>query len=146
MDNSRWKNFRKVTGRLTWRLATPNDLPAIRRLRNVTERFLKQPQRNPQLFSLPVLLSLVAENEHGRIVDLVYVEAHVEVVKVACSAVGLEESFALDEDLSAWLRSIGFRTALVTTNHRLKPRMADELKAAGFKCMDALFSHWKRRI
>jgi hypothetical protein len=141
-----WKDYRKTTGKLTWRLAVPDDLPAIRRLRNVTERFLQQPQRNPQLFGLPVLLTLVAVNERGTIVDLVYIEAQVEVVKMACTAVGFEESMALDEDLSKWLRECGFRTALVTTNQRMKPKMSEGLAAAGFKCMDAVLSYWKRRL
>lgn len=141
-----WKGYKRVTGELSWRLATPDDLPAIRRLRNVAERFLNKPQRNPGLFERPVLLALVAENSRGKIVDLVYVEAQVEIVKMALTAVGFQESIALEEDLAPWLRGLGFKTAIVTTNQTLKGKMEQRLKSAGFMCMDALLSCWKRRI
>ena len=75
-----WRGFSKCTGRLTWRLATADDLGSINRLKNVSERFLGQPQRNPSLFRMPVLLALVAENEQGKIVDCIYLEAQVELV------------------------------------------------------------------
>ena len=64
-----WKDYRKVTGSLRWRLATPDDLPRIRRIKNVSERFLNQKQKNLPLFDPPVLLTLVAENAQGRIMD-----------------------------------------------------------------------------
>jgi len=146
VEVSPWKDYRKVTGRLTWRLAVPNDLPRIRRLKNITERFLQQKQRNPNLFSVPVLLTLVAENSRGRVVDLLYVEAQVEIVKMACTEAGFTESIGLEDDLRSWLRSLGFRTALVTTNPRLKDRMAGGLISAGFRCVDELLSYWVQRI
>ena len=141
-----WKDYRKTTGTLTWRLATPDDLPAIRRLRNISEWFLKQPQRNPTLFDLPILLTIVAENQRGQIVDALYVEAQIELVKMACTAKGFEESAGLEEDLSRWLKDIGFKTVHLTTPLNLKEKMRAIAEKLGFKCQDDLFSYWKRRL
>ena len=139
-----WRGWSRCTGKLLWRAAEPQDLPAIRRLQNVAERFMHHPQRRPSLFDLPVLLALVAENEHGKIVDCLYIEAQVEVVKMSCSATGLEESDKLQDDLAPWLRSLGFRTALATTPPELKEQMTPGLLRSGFRCLDKAFSYWGR--
>ena len=141
-----WKDYRKTTGSLTWRLAVPDDLPRIRRLRNISERFLGMPQRDTRLFSMPVLLTLVAENERGKIVDCIYMEAQVEVVKIGCDAGAFEESGALNEDLGRWLRSIGIRTVLVTTTERTEKRMTSFLHKLCFHRAEAMFRYWKRHL
>jgi hypothetical protein len=141
-----WRNFRKCTGELTWRPATPDDLPAIRRLRNVTERFLGRQQKDPSLFAPPVILALVAENKTGKIIDLIYAEVQVEIVKMSCTRQGYKESFALADDLSAFLRKRGFKKVLVATSQRLKDTMAAGLEWAGFHCADGILSYWTRRI
>ena len=141
-----WKDYRRCTGSLTWRLATPDDLPRIRRLRNISERFLGMPQRDIPLFSMPVLLTLVAENERGKIVDCLYLETQVEVVKIGCDAGAFEESAGLEADISKWLRSIGIKTVLVTTTERTEKRMASFLHRLCFHRVEAMFRYWKRRL
>lgn len=141
-----WKGYRKCTGKLTWRLATPDDLPRIRRLRNISERFLHQRQSQIGLFSPPVLLTLVAENEHGRIVDALYVQSIVEISKIACTEAGLEETAGLEEDLYAWLRGIGFKKAIINTNHGLREHMKPVLEKLGFRCADDTFARWTRHL
>jgi hypothetical protein len=141
-----WRGYSKCTGRLTWRLATPVDLPAIRRLRTISERFLGQPQRNAPLFSMPVLLTLVAENERGKIVDCVFLEAQVEIAKMACTAESLTELGGLEEDLSKWLRTIGIRTVLATTLAGPKGKMARALDGLGFKCCERVWTYWRRLL
>ena len=141
-----WRGFSKCTGRLTWRLATADDLGSINRLKNVSERFLGQPQRNPSLFRMPVLLALVAENERGKIVDALYLEAQVELVKLACTAESLTELAGLEEDLSKWLRSIGIRTVLATTLAGPKGKMSSTLHRLGFKACEGVFSYFKRLL
>ena len=141
-----WKNWTKCTGKLTWRLAQPVDLPAIRRLRNVSERFMGMPQRDMPLFNMPVLLTLVAENERGKIVDCLYLEAQVELVKMACTAESLTELAGLKEDLSVWLRSIGIRTVLATTLAGPKDRMAKALDGLGFKSCEGVWHYFKRHL
>ena len=139
-----WRDWSKCTGKLTWRLVTADDLPAIGRLKNVSERFLGQPQRNPSLFRMPVLLALVAENERGKIVDALYLEAQVELVKLACTAESLTELAGLEEDLSKWLRSIGIRTVLATTLAGPKSKMSNALHELGFKACEGAWSYFKR--
>ena len=141
-----WRGWTKRTGKLTWRLATPVDLPAIRRLRNVSERFFGQPQRDPSLFAMPVLLTFVAENERGKIVDCVYVEAQCELVKMACSPESLTELAGLEEDLSKWLRSIGIRAVLATTVAHPKNTMANALHTLRFKSCEGIWTYWKRLL
>ena len=139
-----WRGFSKCTGRLTWRLATADDLGSINRLKNVSERFLGQPQRNPSLFRMPVLLALVAENEQGKIVDCIYLEAQVELVKLACTADSLTELAGLEEDLSKWLRSIGIRTVLATTLVGPKSKISNALHEHGFKACEGIWAYFKR--
>ena len=98
------------------------------------------------LFELPVLLALVAEDERGRIVDALVIEAQVEVIKLACTKDAFEESEGLQQDLAPWLRSLGFRTALATTPPKLKEQMSPGLIRSGFHCLDEAFSYWKRWI
>lgn len=141
-----WKDYRKTTGALTWRLAVPDDLLAIRRLRNASERFLNQRQRKIPLFSSPVLLTLVAEDETGRIVDALFVESQVEIIKIGCSQAGFDETAGLEPDLCAWLRGIGFKRANIRMVHSLKEKMASLLGGLGFSCGDKEFSHWTRNL
>jgi hypothetical protein len=95
---------------------------------------------------MPVLLTLVAENERGKIVDCLYLEAQVELVKMACSPESLAELAGLEEDLSRWLRSIGIRTVLATTLAGPKDKMAKALENLGFKCCDRVWSYFKRHL
>lgn len=103
-------------------------------------------QRNPSLFRMPVLLTLVAENERGKIVDALYLEAQVELVKLACTAESLTELAGLEEDLSKWLRSIGIRTVLATTLVGPKDKMSSALEALGFKACGGVWAYFKRHL
>ena len=141
-----WKDYRRCTGSLTWRLATPNDLPRIRRLRNISQRFLGMPQRDIPLFSMPVLLTLVAENERGKIVDCLYLETQIEVVKIGCNAGAFEETGGLEEDMARWLRRIGIKTVLVTTTEKTENRMEAFLHKLHFYRAEAMFRYWKRHL
>lgn len=128
-----WHRYSRKTGKLTWRLARGSDYAAIRRLRNISERFLKHPQRGLSPFKAPVLLTLVAENEKGKVVDALMVEAQVELIKTACTAAGFEESAGLADDLSNWLRSLGYKRVIAAAPPKLADRMADFLMRLGFR-------------
>jgi len=141
-----WRIYRKRTGELTWRLATPDDIPAIRRLRNATERLLHTPQGANSVFSLPVLLALVAEDDNGKVVDVIQVEAQLEIIKQSCNSVGFHEAAGLKDDLAAWARALGFKTARITLQTRFRETMKAVLYAAGFRCEDGDRSFWKIRI
>lgn len=145
MDASFWKDYRRTTGELTWRLATLEDQPAIDRIKEVSERLLKEKQKSPALFDRPVLLALVAEDAEGNVVEVLYLEAQVEVVKMSCSQTGLIETAGLESYLYAWLQGMGFKTATIRTRKSLKDKMSVALTFLGFTCDDK-FSHWTRDL
>ena len=141
-----WDEYRKTTGELTWRLATTEDQPAIDRIRETSERLLNEAQKNPDLFAVPIMLVLVAENPIGEIVDALYVEAQVEVVKIGCATESFIETLDLQSDIHAWLRGLGIKTAIVRTRLSLKEKMRYVLSFLGFECQDDEFSYWKRDL
>ena len=112
----------------------------------MSERLLRETQKSPALFDRPVLLALVAEDVDGTVVDCLYVEAQVEVVKVGCTVAGLEETAGLESDLYAWLRGMGFKTATIRTRKSLKEKMRTVLEHLGFHCEDEEFSRWTRHL
>jgi hypothetical protein len=142
--NEFWRGWSAHTGSLRWRLAVANDLLAIRKLIIATQRLTGERQRFPRLFSMPTLLTLVAEDETGKIAECLYVEAQCEIVRMGCNPRSQEESAQLEPDLVQWLRSIGIRTVLATTLPEHKETMAAGLEASGFKCLDQIFSLWRR--
>ena len=144
--NAFWDSYRKNTGTLTWRLARPEDRDAIERVARITERFLDIPQRRPNLFDKPVLLALVAENEQGRIVDVLYLEAHVELKKVGITRAGFEESAEIARDLAEWLKERGFRSVWANNLPRLKKAMQGVFTRLGFESLDGVLSVWRRRL
>jgi hypothetical protein len=75
--------YRKAENGVTCHLGTLEDLPAIYDLWECRERILG-PQDKPMLFARPVVLTLVAEDESGKIVDAVYFEATIDVTKIGC--------------------------------------------------------------
>jgi hypothetical protein len=140
-----WTNYRRRVGDLTWRLATIDDIPDILRLWRVTERLLGK-QDKPMLFAPPVLLTMVAENDQGEIVDAFYCEAVIDVTKIGCSRSGFEGCEVLIEDLRQWARHRSFRLARIAIPTKLKNLMAATLKKFGFSCVDSGLSHWARRL
>lgn len=65
----------------TWRLARAEELPLIEDLWCVQESVIGK-QDKPDLFNIPVVLTLVAENEAGEIVEALYAEAVVEFTSI----------------------------------------------------------------
>jgi hypothetical protein len=91
-------------------------------------------------------LTLVAQDDTGRIVEALFVETQVEIVKIGCSEAGFTETAGLEADLYAWLRGIGFKRANIKMVRGLKDRMSALLGALGFSCGDEEFSHWTRNL
>jgi hypothetical protein len=146
MDANYWKDYRKTAGDLTWRLAAPEDQPAIDRIRETSERLLNEKQKAPNLFAAPVMLALVAEDAAGSVVDALYVEAQVEIVKMGLSSESFTATMDIEKDLYAWLRGIGIKRATVRTRSSLMEVMRPVLSFLGFECEDDDFSHWKRDL
>ena len=146
MDANYWDGYRRDTGKLVWRLAKPEDQPAIDRIKIASQMVLHEIQKSPDLFARPVLIALVAEDAEGKIVDCLYVEAQVEVVKMGCSEDSLTETAGLEADLYSWLYGLGFKTATIRTRKSLKEKMRVVLEYLGFRCEDDDFSHWTRDL
>jgi hypothetical protein len=146
MDANFWKDYRRATGNLTWRLATPGDQPAIDKIKEASERLLDEKQKSPDLFNRPVLLALVAEDAQGNLVEALYLETTVEVVKIGLSTTALVETAGLERDLYSWLRGMGFMTATIRTRKGLKEKMSAVLEFLGFRCEDEAFSRWTRDL
>lgn len=67
----------KASNGITWRLAVIEDMPRLTELwDNMDKRLGKQDR--PDLFAMPVVLTLVAEDEHGIIVSGLYGEAVID--------------------------------------------------------------------
>lgn len=146
MDANYWKNYRRTAGDLVWRLAIPEDQPAIDRIREASERLLNEKQKAPNLFAAPVMLALVAEDTTGNVVDALYLEAQAEVVKMGCSLESFTATMDIEKDLYVWLRGLGIRRATVRTRSSLREKMQPVLSFLGFTCEDDEFSHWTRDL
>jgi hypothetical protein len=139
-----WRDWTLNTGKYTWRLATSNDTFRIDDLRKRTELLTGEKQRDPNLFAMPVLLALVAQDKDGNVVDCLYVEVNAELVKMSCDPDSFKEVAKLEPDLITYLRSIGVKSVMATTLHRHKEKMTGGLMSLGFSCMDRIFSYWRR--
>ena len=146
MDATFWKDYRRTAGDLSWRLAVPEDQPAIDRIQEASERLLNEKQKAPNLFAAPVMLALVAEDATGNVVDALYAEAQVEIVKMGCSSESFTATMDIEKDLYRWLRGLGIKRATVRTRASLKERMRSILSFLGFECEDDDFSHWTRDL
>jgi len=146
MDATYWHGFERKTGKLTWRLAVPADQPAIDRLREASQRRLREIQKDVELFARPVVVAFVAENLFGDIVDCLYVEAQVEIVKIGLSEDSFMEVDGIAPELNEWLKGMGFKTATIRTRKSLTEMMSVVLEYLGFTCEDKAFSRWTRDL
>lgn len=141
-----WHDFKKCTGDLTWRIATPQDVFRIEELRKHTEKITGEPQLDPNLFAMPTLIALVGQDKEGKVVECVYIEAQVELIKMTCDPGSFKEIAMLEPEFSTYLRSLGIKWVLAKTLPRHSPKMGDGLKSMGFSCIDRVFSFWRRRL
>lgn len=134
-----WRNYRKTTGELTWRLAVPDDLPAIKRLQSRSARLLRAKQRRIDIFRFPVMLALVAEDKSGKIVDCLILEAQVEVSKVGCDTQSFMEASGLAQDLLNWLHQQSIRKVFLALSRPGTPQQEQMLEETGFRCTGVIF-------
>lgn len=132
------------TRNLLWRLARPEDATAIEALYQDMERRIGKQDR-PALLAPPVLIALVAEDEEGRIVGGLYIEAVAEITMVGLSRDVLEGAAELGPELAGFLESRKFRIARVTIPSRLGHVMRRALARVGFHSTKGL-THFARMI
>lgn len=92
------------------------------------------------------MLTLVAEDSSGKIVDALYCEAVLDVTKIGCSRGGFEGAEVVVEDLRAWAKRRSFRLARIAVPKVIASRMAKTLERFGFVDADSWFSHWVRKL
>lgn len=136
-----WQTWRHVDGAVTWRMAEKADRGALFKLRRAMEARLGK-QDNPDLFESPVMLCLVAEDEHGTIVDGIYIEAVAEVTKLSLSPHG----YSLTPILASFLAARKIRVGRVTIPRKLRRLMRPMLELMGLDCVDDQLSHFAYKI
>lgn len=111
---------------LTWRMAQPDDLPRLLELWAGMEKKLGR-QDKPNLFAMPVVITLVAEDEQGTIVGGVYGEAVIDFTGIGTDrrvAASVSELFI---ELGIHLRERTIRIVRVLVPRCLAAGMAKAL-------------------
>jgi galactitol-specific phosphotransferase system IIC component len=86
----------------------------------------------PDLFASPVVLTLVAEDQRGRVVDGVFFEAVIDCTKLSARPGGFRSLTGIAAELGAFFKSRSFRRTLAAMPPRISDKMEDGLKRAGF--------------
>lgn len=147
MDIEFWRNYSKTVDGLTWRAARIEDLPAIERLWEQKERvFRKKIDRPVYFFDAPTMITLVAEDEKGRIVAGAYAEVTVDVSMIGCSRKGFESMAGIAEDLAGWLKAARVRLATVVVPKIINHRLGSVLKLMGFESGENKAIYWRRHL
>jgi len=129
------KHWRHRSIDLTWRLATPADLPRLAELHKKTGKRLND-STLPDLLTPPVLLALVAEDEHGTIAYGAYVENVAHIRAIGAHRHGLASLLGLRRMFHAFLAGAGFRMAKVNFKRQLTGAVRKPLEDAGFVAED----------
>lgn len=127
-----WREWRQPSEGLTWRIAVPEDMPAIERIWRAKAMVLGVKAPLPDLFAPPVILTLVAEDERGRVVDGAFLEAVVDVTKIGARPGGFRSLAGIAEELACFVRSRKFRRVTAAMPRKVSDKMADGLERAGF--------------
>lgn len=133
MSDAAWMEWRREADGLTWRVALPEDKPAIERMWRVKERLLGVKYGLPDLFAPPVILTLIAENERGWIVDGVFFECVADVTKLSGNPRGFRSLTAIEHDLASFLALRGFRRVTAAMPRRVSEKMEGGLRDARFQ-------------
>lgn len=103
-------------------------------------------QERPDFFAFPVVLTLVAENSDGLIVDGLYVEFEAYIRKIGLSRQGMISAEALVPMLGSFLVSRKVRLGRVAVPKRLERIMAGSMKRMGLTDVTDKFSHWVMKL
>lgn len=140
-----WKTWSLDAKGLRWRIALPSDQPALTALLDDAESILGKQER-ANLFEFPVVLTLVAEDEEGRIIDGLYIEFEAFVRKLGLNRQGMQSAEALVPMLGGFLESRKIRLGRVAVPRRLARVMRESMARMKMYCDDSDFIHFVRRI
>lgn len=145
MTDQSWRDWTLTAEGLTWRIALPQDIPALTLLLDSAHMMVGSQER-PDFFAFPVVLTLVAENPDGIIVDGLYVEMEAYIRKIGLSRQGMISAEALVPMLGSFLVSRKIRLGRVAVPKRLARIMAGSMKRMGLTDVTDKFSHWVMRL
>ena len=109
---------------LTWRLAVMDDLPRLRELWAEMDEKLGEKQDKPDLFAMPVLLTLVAEDTSGKLIAAIYGEAVVDWAMIGTDRAAARSIDELWPQLTFFLFERTVRVTRVLVPMRLRRHMA----------------------
>jgi hypothetical protein len=128
-----WRDWRRESEGLSWRVALPSDLPAIERMWEAKARIIGVKHELPDLFASPVVLTLVAEDARGRIVDGAFFEAVIDVTKLGAKPGGFRSLTRIASELAGFFRSRTFRRVTAAMPEKVSEKMGAGLAQAGFR-------------
>lgn len=141
-----WRSWRVASNGLLWRVALPEDREAINAVCDDMERRTSQEANRVDPFASPVMLTLVAEDECGLIVDVVTVEALAHISKLSANRQGFASFPDLLPDVRAFLMAKGFTVATMSVPKRWEKLMAPTMIRMGFRSTCDRFAHWFRSV
>ncbi len=125
-----------------WRIALPGDMPAIERMWEAKRRILGIKNPLPDLFASPVVITVVAEDERGRIVDGAFFEAVIDCTKLGGRRGGFQSLATIADELAWFFKTRKFRRVTAAMPILVSSKMSNGLKRAGFTCQKLCF--WDR--
>ncbi len=145
MTSDDWRDWRLEASGLVWRVALPEDAEGLEALTAMTDARYGQQDR-PDFFEKPVLLTLVAEDASGVIVDGLYIELVADITKLTSNRNGFAAYPLLLPVIGGFLESRHVRVAQMSVLQRWTAAMAISLKKMGMMRTDGIFSHWVRKV
>jgi hypothetical protein len=140
-----WRSWSLDSEGLHWRIALPEDIPALTRLLD-SAHMMMGAQERPDFFAFPVVLTLVAENLDGIIVDGLYVEFEAYIRKIGLNRQGMLSAEALVPMLGSFLISRKIRIGRVAVPGRLSKIMRASMERMGLTDVTEKFSHWAMKL
>jgi hypothetical protein len=145
MDGQEWRDWRVEHSGLTWRVAEKSDSSAIESMLLASDKRMGEQDR-PDLFDSPVLITLVAEDGSGAIVDGLYIELVADITKLTANRAGFDAWPHLMPPITGLLKARKIRLAQMFVIERWSKVMGKHLKAMGFSPTAARFASWVRRV
>jgi|GEM_PF-6201877 len=145
MSDESWRDWSLTAEGLRWRIARPEDVPFLTWLLD-SAHMMMGAQERPDFFAFPVVLTLVAENPDGVIVDGLYVEFEAYIRKIGLNRQGMLSAEALVPMLGSFLVSRKIRLGRVAVPKRLARVMRDSMRRMGLTDVTECFSHWVMKL
>lgn len=145
MDVESWRDWSLTSEGLRWRIAVPEDIPHLTMLLDSAHMMVGEQER-PDFFAFPVVLTLVAENPEGIIVDGLYVEFEAYIRKIGLNKQGMRSAEALTPMLASFLVSRRIRLARIAVPTRLAKIMRRTVERTGMVDVTDRFTHWVMKL